>query len=429
MNRTAMKSLPAALTLALLAIASGSAMADPMYPSDSEGFHGYLRAGAGSNTSSDGGSQGCFGLGGNTMKYRLGNECDAYTEFGYTKAIAKSGDVTYMATVWVNAYAPNSDFGDNKVGIVKAYVEAQGLDFLNGGTAWVGKRFYYRPDIHMLDLQYINMNGTGAGLDRIPVGPGKFSYAFFKDNDINARTVTGAIAGTRSAVRQNFIYGEIPVNTNGTLDIAATIITAEGKDTDIYGPKHNGWQLSAFHRQGKVFGGGNTFGVQYGTGPGIGGDGNGQFGASGNTGYGSDRKRTRVFNDMAIQPMENFGMELVALWQKDESNATGSSTWTSVGVRPVYAFTNNFKLIGELGTDRVTQSGGPAKRLTKLTIAPAISAGPGLWSRPELRAFVTYGKWNDAATASVNASNNGGPIYNNNNTSGTSYGFQVEAWF
>ncbi|KAB8042755.1 maltoporin [Janthinobacterium aquaticum] len=428
MNRTALKSLPAALTLALVAFASGAAMADPMYPSDSEGFHGYLRAGAGSNTSGDGGSQGCFGLGGNTMKYRLGNECDAYAEFGYTKSVAKSGNVNYLATVWVNAYAPNSDFGDNKLGIVKAYVEAQGLDFLNGGTAWIGKRFYYRPDIHMLDLQYINMNGTGAGLDRIPMGPGKFSYAFFKDNDINTRDpVTGAILGTRSAARQNFIWGDIPVNANGTLDLAATYIIAEGKDNDIFGPKHNGWQVSAFHRQGKVYGGGNTFGVQYGVGPGIGQDGGGQLGASGDTRYGSDRKRTRVFNDMAIQPMENFGMEFVALWQKDESNA-GSSTWTSIGARPVYAFTNNFKLVGELGTDRVTQSGGPAKRLTKLTIAPTISAGPGLWSRPELRAFVTYGKWNDAATASVNASNNGGPIYNNN-TSGTSYGFQVETWF
>ncbi|KAB8044375.1 carbohydrate porin [Janthinobacterium aquaticum] len=426
MMKAALKALPAAI---VLAIASGSAMADPMYPSDSEGFHGYLRAGAGSNTSGDGGSQGCFGLGGNTMKYRLGNECDAYAEFGYTKSVAKVGDVNYLATVWVNAYAPNSDFGDNKLGIVKAYVEAQGLDFLNGGTAWIGKRFYYRPDIHMLDLQYINMNGTGAGLDRIPMGPGKFSYAFFKDNDINSRDpVTGAILGTKSAVRQNFIWGDIPVNANGTLDLAATYIIGEGKDTDIYGPKHNGWQVSAFHRQGKVFGGGNTFGVQYGVGPGIGKDGGGQMGAAGDTAYGSDRKRTRVFNDMAIQPMENFGMEFVALWQKDESNATGSSTWTSIGARPVYAFTNNFKLVGEIGTDRVTQSGGPAKRLTKLTIAPTISAGPGLWSRPELRAFVTYGKWNDAATASVNASNNGGPIYNNN-TSGTSYGFQVETWF
>ena len=428
MLKAVLKTLPAAI---VLAIASGSAAADPMYPSDSEGFHGYLRAGAGSNTSGDGGSQGCFGLGGNTMKYRLGNECDAYTEFGYTKSVAKSGGVNYLATIWVNAYAPNSDFGDNKLGIVKAYVEAQGLDFLNGGTAWVGKRFYYRPDIHMLDLQYINMNGTGAGLDRIPVGPGKFSYAFFKDNDVNARNKdTGAITGTRSAVRQNFIYGDIPVNVNGTLDVAATIITAEGKDNDIYGPKHNGWQLSAFHRQGKVFGGGNTFGVQYGVGPGVGGDGNGQYRR-----IGQHLPTVRTASARASSMTWRSSRWKTSAWnsspcgKKTSRTLTGSSTWTSVGVRPVYAFTNNFKLVGELGTDRVTQAGGlPAKRLTKLTIAPTISAGPGLWSRPELRAFVTYGKWNDAATASVNASNNGGPIYNNN-TSGTSYGFQVETWF
>lgn len=122
------------------------------------------------------------------------------------------------------------------MGIVKAYVEAQGLDFLNGGTARIGKRFYYRPDIHMLDLQYINMNGTGAGLDRIPAGPGKFPYAFFKDNDINTVSKTGVVS-TKSAVRQNFIYGEIPVNENGTLDLAATYIIGEGKDNDAFGQK------------------------------------------------------------------------------------------------------------------------------------------------------------------------------------------------
>lgn len=426
MKSTTLKVLPAALALAL---ACGTAFAGPMYATDAEGFHGYLRAGAGSSTTGDGGPQSCFGLGGNTVKYRLGNECDAYTEFGYTKEIANNDGVSYMGTFWVNAYAPNSDFGDNKVGIVKAYVEAKGLDFLNGGTAWVGKRFYYRPDIHMLDLQFINMNGTGAGLDRIPAGPGKFSYAFFKDNDVTVTNATTKATATKAATRQNFIWGEIPVNVNGQLDLAATVITAQGADNDQFGPKHNGWQVSAFHRQDKVFGGSNTFGVQYGVGPGIGGAGNGQFGASGSTSFGSDVKRTRIFNDMAIQPMTNFGMEFVALVQRDKSDAGGSSTWTSIGARPVYAFTNHFKLVAELGTDRVTApNGGAAKRLTKLTIAPTISAGPGLWSRPELRAFVTYGKWNDAATASVNASNNSGPVYNNN-TSGTSYGFQVETWF
>ncbi|MET3132967.1 maltoporin [Oxalobacteraceae bacterium GrIS 1.11] len=423
MNRTTLKVLPAAITLAL---ACGSAFAGAGI--DEDGFHGYFRVGAGTSTSGSHGPQSCYGLGGNTMKYRLGNECDAYFEGGYTKEIAKSDGVSYVATIWADAYSPKSDFGDAKLSLAKAYVEAKGLDFLNGGTAWIGKRYYFRPDIHMLDLQYINMNGTGAGLDQVKAGPGKFSYAFFKDNDATTTDALGNVT-TTAATRQNFIYQDIPVNTNGTIDVAATIITAQGDDK-LGGVKHNGWQMSAFHKQDKVFGGANTFGVQYGVGPGTGiGVGNDRIGAAGSTLLGSDVTRLRVFDDMWVQPTTNFGMEMVALVQKDKSDAGGSSTWTSLGVRPVYALNKNFKLVMELGTDRVTSpTGGAAQRLTKLTFAPTISAGPGLWSRPELRAFITYGKWNDAATAAINANNNSGPVYNNG-TSGTSFGFQVESWF
>ena len=410
-------SVAAALTLAF-----GSVHADAGI--DTPGLHGYARVGAG--TSSAHGPQSCFGLGGNTMKYRLGNECDAYLEGGYTGNFATVDGVTYTGTVWIDAYKPNSDFGDAKVQVAKAYVEAKGVEFLRGGTAWIGKRYYMRPDIHMLDLQYINLNGTGAGLNRIALGPGHFSYAFFKDNDFNdIDPNTGVVTNTSAAIRQNFMYEDIPVNPDGTIDVVTTVITAQGKPD-----RHDGWQVSLFHRQAKVMGGSNTFGVQYGVGPGSGiGIGNARMGASGSTLSGSDVKRMRIFNDLAIQPMTNFGMEFVALAQRDQSDAAGSSTWTTLGVRPVYALHKNFKLALELGTDRVTSpTGGPAQRLTKITFAPSISAGPGLFDRPELRFFVTYGKWNDAATASVNAANNNGPVYNNH-TSGASAGFQVETWF
>lgn len=414
-----LKKLPVAVALAF---AFGSAQADAGI--DTPGFHGYARVGAG--TSSTHGPQSCFGLGGNTMKYRLGNECDSYLEGGYTGDFATVDGVTYTGTVWFDAYKPNSNFGDASVQVAKAYVEAKGIEFLRGGTAWVGKRYYMRPDIHMLDLQYINLNGTGAGINRVAIGPGHFSYAFFKDNDFNdINPNTGVVTNTSAAIRQNFMYEDIPVNTNGTIDVVTTVITAQGKSD-----RHDGWQVSAFHRQAKVMGGSNTFGIQYGVGPGSGvGVGNARMGASGSTLLGSDVKRIRVFNDLAIQPVPNFGMEFVALAQRDESDAGGSSTWTTLGARPVYALNKNFKLALEVGTDRVTSpNGGPAQRLTKITFAPSISAGPGLFDRPELRLFVTYGKWNDAATASVNAANNSGPVYNNH-TSGASAGFQVETWF
>ena len=416
-----LKKLPLAVAMTLMV---GSASAGIGPGNDSEGFHGYGRVGVG--TSSTHGPQSCFGLGGNTMKYRLGNECDAYLEGGYTHDFTKVDGVTWTGTFWANAYSPNSDFGDAKLAVAKAYVEAKNLPFLNGGTAWIGKRFSVRPDIHMLDLQYINLNGTGVGLDQVKLGPGNFSYALFKDNDVNIiDPVTGKVIDTSAAIRQNFVAQDLPVNPNGTIDIVGTWIKAQGD-----GNRHNGWQLSAFHKQDKVMGkGGNTFGVQYGVGPGTGiGVGNGRMGASGSTLLGSDVTRTRVFNDLWIQPSENFGMEMVVLGQRDKSDATGASTWTTLGVRPVYALSRHFKLALELGTDRVTVPNGPTQRLTKITFAPIISAGPGLFDRPELRAFISYGKWNDAATASVNAANNSGPVYNNH-TSGASAGFQVETWF
>lgn len=421
-----LKKLPAAIAMTLMV---GSACAATGAGNDSEGFHGYARVGVG--TSSTHGPQSCYGLGGNTMKYRLGNECDAYLEGGYTHDFTKIDGVTWTGTFWAYAYSPGSDFGDAKLAVAKAYVEAKGLDFLNGGTAWIGKRFYVRPDIHMLDLQYINLNGTGAGIDQVKLGPGHFSYAFFKDNDATiVNPATGTVVNTTAAIRQNFVYQDIPVNPNGTIDLVTTIITAQGRNQSP-DARHNGWQVSAFHKQDKVMGkGANTFGVQYGVGPGTGiGVGNDRIGASGSTTLGSDVTRARVFDEVWVQPTDKFGMEFVALAQRDKSDAGGSSTWTTLGVRPVFGITNHFKLVFELGTDRVTSpTGGPAQRLTKLTFAPTISAGPGLFDRPELRAFITYGKWNDAATASVNAANNSGPVYNNR-TSGASAGFQLETWF
>ena len=389
------------------------------HASDAEGeYHGYFRAGLGSSTDSRG-PQSCYGLGGNTMRYRLGNECDTYGEFEYQKEMAKSANgVSFVGHIMVAAYTPSSAVSDSDLSMSKMYVEAKNIEILNGGTAWIGKRYYMRPDIHMLDLQYINMNGTGGGIDQYKLGPGRISYGFFKDNDKPGN----------SAIRQNLVYQGIPVNQDGTLEVLTTLITPDKKDST----SHGGWQATVLHKQDKVWGGANTFGIQYGVGPGTGAGGQccDRMGTTGSIRNGSDVTRLRIFNSLWIQPTPEWSAEMVAIVQRDKSNVSGgSSTWTTVGVRPVYAVNDNFKLQFELGTDRVTSpTGGAAQRLTKLTFAPTLTAGKGYWSRPELRAFVTYGKWNDAATAAVNKANESGPVYGNA-TSGTSFGLQVETWF
>lgn len=436
MNRI-LKTLPLAMALAF---AANLAHADAY--NDTEGFHGYLRAGAGASSSH--GPQSCFGLGNNTQGFRLGNECDSYFEGGYTHEIIKSDNGTsWVATIWADAYKNSSDFGSASLQLAKAYIEARNLPFLNGGTAWVGKRYYYRPDIHMMDFQFINLNGTGGGIDKVNMGPGKFSYAVFKDNDTNNLSTSAntgiplnSVLSTNASIRQNVLYEGLPVNENGTIDAVASIITAQGRGQQVV---HDGYQLTVLHKQDKVLGGGNTFGIQYGVGPGtgIGGQGGARMGSAGSTFLGNDVTQLRFLNDLVVQPTKQFSTEFALVWQKVKAdgnaenrlNGIYGSTWATAGVRPVYAFAQNFKLQGEVGyTSLKTDQTGETAHLTKVTIAPTITVGESYWARPELRAFVTYGKWNGAATAMVNAFNNQGPVYGNN-TSGTSVGIQMEAWW
>jgi maltoporin len=61
--------------------------------------------------------------------------------------------------------------------------------------------------------------------------------------------------------------------------------------------------------------------------------------------------------------------------------------------------------------------------LGKVTVAPAIKAGNGFWSRPEIRAYVTGAFWNDAIQGQV-----GGAAHAEDNF-GLSFGVQAEHWW
>lgn len=108
----------------------------------------------------------------------------------------------------------------------------------------------------------------------------------------------------------------------------------------------------------------------------------------------------------------------------------------SHGGRLIYDTTQHIKLQGELGCDRVKPSGNAARSLIKLTNAPTHAwAGPGFWSRPEVRLFYTYAKWNDAArlaangsTDSVVASLSSNGVFAAQNY-GSTIGVQLEGWW
>jgi maltoporin len=167
--------------------------------------------------------------------------------------------------------------------------------------------------------------------------------------------------------------------------------------------------------------------LQYGVGAGA---RHAKFGQLGNVTDDSNVARTRLIDHLVWQVTPNFSGEAVVTWQRDKL-PTGNVTWAMAGIRPVYALSEHLKLQAEATHGRIKPAGGgEAQRLTKFTFAPTLTAGKGYWSRPELRAFVTHAKWNKAAqlaAATGNTLSTTGAF--GSNTSGTSFGFQVEGWW
>ena len=366
---------------------------------------GYLRTGPGA-TKKDA-ARACYGLQGPGLKYRLGNECDFYGEFLLSQDFKKDG-VEYKAALMTNLFSPGTDTGDNKLGINQMYVEGKGFDVAPQASFWIGKRFYGRADVHIVDTFYVNMSGVGAGADNIvDLGSGKLNLAYF-------RTDGGA---TQPGSRINADAHDIVTNPDGKLRVTGTFTSG-----DFTGGK-SGVGLSFQHNQEKLFGieAGNTLWVQFAQGS-AGLDAN-----FGNLAAPSGTKAFRIVESITWQSGP-LGGQAQVMWQNDKDGLTGLKTNSStIGGRASYAMTNNLKLLAEAGYSQKKPDGSPTQKLAKLTVGPALSTGPGFWNRPELRLYVTTAKWNSAANTA--AGPGGVTGIGDGKKNGTSYGAQVEIWY
>ena len=401
-----------ALALAAALVASQAQAVD---------FDGYFRAGPGA-TSKDA-ARACYNLGISGGHYRLGNECDFYGEFGLTQTGTTEG-VAWKGKVMFNEYNNGTDTGDSASAFAQMYVEGKGFDIAPGTNFWVGKRFYGRKDVHILDTFFVRLDGVGAGADQIEIGGGaKLGLAYFSSDSFAGFGDPGNGASTNPGNRFNVDVTEIPVNPGGQLRVTGTF-TQGRYDNPTDGKGTSGFGLSLQHTQDlKALGGGNTLWLQYAQGS-AGLDGN--FGTRNAE---SGVKKVRLVESVTWQ-LGAFGGQAVALigqQGQDTINGTPKFKELSIGGRASFALTKNFKLVSELGYMQKKPDGSDTQKLTKFTFAPTLATGPGFWNRPELRLYVTTAKWNDAANA---ASGIGGLTgLGNGKTKGTSYGAQAEIWF
>jgi maltoporin len=169
-------------------------------------------------------------------------------------------------------------------------------------------------------------------------------------------------------------------------------------------------------------GGYNRISLQYG----VGNSTNFSTGIEYPTVYLPNAHTFRFTDSAVIQPNNKFAVQPVFIYQSqtDGNAANGTNTWISFGARPVWFFTDHFSLAFEAGFDHTSSGLGLYDGwLRKFTIAPQIGAGRKFFSRPVVRAFVTYADWSDGLKGFV-----GGPAYVNK-TAGWNFGVQGETWW
>jgi maltoporin len=421
--------MKAKFKLLAAAAAVAGAFGAPAAHAEGVEFHGYLRTGTG--TTSEGGNQQCFKLGGPAdVKYRLGNECDTYGEAAlkvpFGKADGAWANYNLMLALQEGTESDFSDVKDGSFNIANRQNFFQAGGFFPAGaledaSIWIGKRYYNRHDVHINDYYYWNNSGQGFGLDDVKLGGfGKFAFSFHQ-NGGNSQPAN-AIAPKRYAAR---LY-DIEVNPGGKLEGEIVFLKGDTAGPDATG---EGTMLMVEHTQA-MLGGFNKLAFIWGDK--LGGV---PWAPTYNGGAKTDETpgdQFRIVDQLYVDLKgTNWSGMATFVYAKVEccafggvwgSNA-GKREWVSFGVRPQYNFNDNFSLAVEAGYDQVSRPNEADAKLAKLTVAPQVALSRGFWARPVFRAFATYAKWNSAAG---DVGTNG--VFGTK-TNGMNYGVQVEAWW
>jgi maltoporin len=394
-------------------------------------FHGYFRSGYGLN--SQGGQQVAFQVPGAGAKYRLGNEAETYGEFIFVnnwlnpdhnsdKAWFKTEVMLEANTTNSASYANfNDGTGNDQFRLREVFVRAGNLfESQPDAKFWAGERYYRRQHIEIDDFYPLDMSGYGAGVEDLNLRVGKLAVGYLAGARPDIQTANGNYA--KSSVDVRFYDVKAP---GGTLAGWFDFATSKGGTTpggEVI-PTSNGCAFGIRHQRLEWHGGFHAFGIQYGTGPAS----NFSTSIDDPTRFINSTARFLLTEQVLLQPNDRFAVMPIFIYQrtKDGNPTHPWQQWVSFGARPEVFFTKYLSLAFEGGFDHTHSQVAPLYDgwLRKFTIAPQIGAGQKFFSRPVLRAYLTYGNWSDGLRGFV------GGVPFQNRTDGFTYGVQAETWW
>lgn len=420
-------------------------------------FHGYARSGIGWTGS--GGEQQCFQATGAQSKYRLGNECETYAEIKLGQEVWKEGDKSfYFDTNVAYSVAQQNDWEGTDPAFREANVQGKNLiEWLPGSTIWAGKRFYQRHDVHMIDFYYWDISGPGAGIENIDLGFGKLSLAATRSQEAGgsyAFSSQNIYDRTKDTANDVFDVrlAQMATNPDGMLELGVDY--GRANTTDDYsladGASKDGWMFTAEHTQ-SMLKGYNKFVVQYATdsmttqGKGL---SQGSYGSSSitidgvnyaNNVVNNNGSLVRLLDHGAISLGDKWDLMYVGMYQNIDMDNDLGTEWYTVGIRPMYKWTPIMSTLMEVGYDNVkSQQTGDRNSQYKITLAQQWQAGDSIWSRPAIRVFATYAKWDEEwgyvkngnnVSKYAAATNSGISTTSRGDSDEWSFGAQMEIWW
>ena len=408
-------------------------------------FHGYLRSGYGLN--SQGGQQVAFQAPGTEAKYRLGNEAETYGEFilvnNWLNPEEHPDQAWVKTEIMIEANTTNStNYAAFPLTAVNGQVTSGGNDqfrlreaFVRGGhflgdtqpdaIFWAGERYYRRQHVEINDFYPLDLSGYGGGFEDLRLGNTKLAVAFLAGARPDITTQNGNYAKSNLDVRLYDVKGpwglygawfDFATSKGGTTPDGTVIPTSSGEAVGFK------FQRLEWH------GGYHAFSIQYGTGAAS------NFSSPGSgtvvenpTPFINGQAQFLITEQIVLQPNDKFAIMPIFVYQrtKDGNPLHPWQQWVSFGARPEIFFNKYLSLAFEAGFDHTRSQVAPLYEgwLRKFTIAPQIGAGRKFFSRPVLRAFLTYGNWSDGFRGFV------GGIPFQNRTDGFTYGIQAETWW
>ena len=363
---------------------------------------GYLRAGIGWREGGE--DQRCYRLPGAPAKYRLGNECELYGEFGGAALYRPDGDAgsQFGAHARLSVLSePVNDFDRDDAFFSEAWTSyTPTLGGQQPMRLWLGQRFYKRSDVHINDFYYWTGTGTGLGVEYIDVGFGQLALAWFEASRFDVRDIEES-----DYDRYDIRVERVRTNPDGRMAVGIDYRDYQGDDPTAV---EDGASLTIQHRQMKFLGGFNEAALQVGEGA-----GRSLTSRSARTAD-EDDVTWRLVEQVVAKPGPDFAFSIAAF-----AEFRPDADWYSIGARPIWHIRGPWAFELEAGVDYIRPDAGEPRTLAKLTGALALRQGRRFFSRPEVRLFVTAADWDREARAA-------GLLPAKNDTEEVTVGVQVE---